>query len=115
MKLQNHSTGTNQSTDTVDGVNIVFFFVFIGRPPKGGKVGIPALKAWNLASRPIHTTSYFPRRGQVLTPRLPGIEPGPFGLEVRQPRGPQQIRIGSAPGGSGSHTAPLAVSDYSTV
>ena len=73
--------------------------VVIGRPPEGGKVGIPALKAWNLASRPIHTTSYFPRRGQVLTPRLPGIEPGPFGLEVQQPRGPQQIRIGSAPGG----------------
>ena len=95
---------------------IVVVVVVIGRPPEGGKVGIPALKAWNLASRPIHTTSYFPRRGQVLTPRLPGIEPGPFGLEVRQPRGPQQIRIGSAPGGSGSAPPPvLEVSDQSTV
>ena len=78
-------------------------------------MGIPALKAWNLASRPIHTMSCFPRRGQVLTPRLPGIEPGPLDLKSGSPAGLSRFELGLRLWGSGSHTALLAVSDYSTV
>ena len=81
--------------------------VVIGRPPEGGKLGIPALKAWNLAARPMQSTSYFPRRGQVLTPQLPGIEPsaGFQSLDSKSgsSAGLSRFELGLPPGGLGPH------------
>ena len=78
----------------------LFCFVFIGRPPRG-EVGVPCPQAWNSASRPIQTKSCFPRRGQILTPRLPGIEPGPLDLKSGSPAGLSRFELGLPPGGLG--------------
>ena len=76
-------------------------------PPRGGKLGIPAHRAWNLAARPRQSTSYFPRRGQVLTPQLPGIEPsaGFQSLDSKSgsSAGLSRFELGLPPGGLGPH------------
>ena len=51
--------------------------------------------------------SYFPGPGQTL--QLLGIEPGTW-LNTRQPRGPRQIGIQSAPGGTRVCASPLVES-----
>ena len=77
-------------------------------------VGLPS---WHLASRPglmvmpptrdtipgIQTKSCFPRRGQILTPRLPGIEPGPLDLKSGSPAGLSRFELGLPWGGLGPH------------
>ena len=50
-----------------------------------------------------------PYAGSILTPQLPGIEPGAW-LNTKQPRGPRQIGIQSAPGGTRVCAPPLVES-----
>ena len=81
-----------------DSIFFYIFFCIYWTPPKGGKVGIPCPQSLDFC---LTSDTY-----KVL---LPQARPNPntavarnrtraLGLEVRQPRGPQQIQIGSAPG-----------------
>merc|ERR1711923_686267 len=83
-------------------------------PPRGGKLGIPAHRAWNLAARPRQSTSYFPT--PVVKPNTAAAGNRThsglpvFGLEVRQLRGPRQDSNWVCPrGGLGPHRPPTSI------
>ena len=94
--------------------NVYKLLLLLDAPRGGGEVGIPALKAWNLASRPMPTTSYFPT--PVVKPNTAAAGNRThsglpvFGLEVRQLRGPRQDSNWVCPrGGLGPHRPPTSI------